>query len=131
MQTTTTEVMRRRGVEIRSASERPVAGFAAALLRESSRGAAEVVVVVGRLWPKRRHWMPGFVDLRRRRLPLSGCLLVAKGTQDPLGKGRKRQHHITGFLHHRRHGIIRIRGFQEFRGLREGRRGRILPEGWP
>ncbi|TKR86520.1 hypothetical protein L596_011098 [Steinernema carpocapsae] len=89
------------------------------ILRESSQDAADVVDVGGRLWPKRRHWMQGFVDLRRRRLLLSGCLLVAKGTQDPLGKGRKRQHHITGFLHHRRHGITRIRGLQGFRGSKK------------
>ncbi|TMS33201.1 hypothetical protein L596_000968 [Steinernema carpocapsae] len=75
--------------------------------------------------------MQGFADLRRRRLLLSGCLLVVKGKPAPLGEGRKRQHHITGFLDHKRHGIIRIREFQGFRGLREGRRGRILPEGWP
>ncbi|TKR86523.1 hypothetical protein L596_011101 [Steinernema carpocapsae] len=98
------------------------------ILRESSQDAADVVDVGGRLWPKRRHWMQGFVDLRRRRLLLSGCLLVAKGTQDPLGKGRKRQHHITGFLHHRRHGITRIRGLQGFRGVKEGRRVAFYPK---
>ncbi|TKR73235.1 hypothetical protein L596_020570 [Steinernema carpocapsae] len=75
--------------------------------------------------------MQGFVELRRppaSSFALSGSLLVVKGTQDPLGERRRRQHHIAGFLHHRRHVIIRIRGFQGFRGRR---RGHILPEGWP